>query len=346
MINHQPLPVTILTGFLGAGKTTLINHLLQNYPQEKIAIVENEFGAIGVDGGLLNRQGNVEVIELTNGCVCCSVRGELTEALHDLLARKDKGELEFERLILETTGLADPAPVIQTFFVDDVLRERLMLDAVITLVDSEHAQKQLNEHRVAVSQIGFADRLILTKLDRINEAEKDELIDRLRKINARALFCEARFGQLDKQDWINIQAFNLDEGMNIDNAFIKKVASLSPLLPASKNAVKKSDSLLVQSWNDDISSQVFTGGDMDIKRIGAFMEKTIEEFGNDMLRYKGIISIANEPRRLIIQGVHRVVGFDYGSQWQANEEPQTVLVIIGRNLPIERLRQEFTDCQQ
>lgn len=346
MTNHQPLPVTILTGFLGAGKTTLINHLLQNYPQEKIAIVENEFGAIGIDGGLLTRRGNVEVIELTNGCVCCSVRGELTEALHDFLSRRDNGELSFDRLILETTGLADPAPVIQTFFVDDILRERLMLDAVITLVDSEHAQVQLNEHRVAVSQVGFADRLILTKLDRINEAEKEELIDRLRKINARALFCEARFGQLDKQDWINIQAFNLDEGMNIDNAFIKKITVFSPLSPASSSAIKKSDSLLAQSWNDDISSHVFTGGNMDIKRIGAFMEKAIEQFGNDMLRYKGIISIENEPRRLIVQGVHRIVGFDYGSPWQTDETRQTVLVIIGRNLPIESLKQEFMDSEQ
>lgn len=346
MTNPIPLPVTVLTGFLGAGKTTLINHLLQSHPDERIAIVENEFGSVGVDGGLLNRQGNVEVIEITNGCVCCSVRGELTEALHDLLARRDSGELNFDRLILETTGLADPAPVIQTFFVDDVLRERLLLDAVITLVDGEHAQIQLNEHRVAVSQVGFADRLILTKLDRIDENEKEQLIDRLRKINARAQFCEARFGKLNKEDWINIQAFNLDESMNVDKAFIKKIVAPSPLSPTSVNAVKKSDTLLPQSWNDDISSDVFIGGDMDIKRIGAFMEKAIEEYGNDMLRYKGVISVAGEPRRLIVQGVHRVVGFDYGSEWRQDESRQTLLVIIGRNLPIEKLKQEFTHAEQ
>lgn len=346
MTNPIPLPVTVLTGFLGAGKTTLINHLLQSHPDERIAIVENEFGSVGVDGGLLNRQGNVEVIEITNGCVCCSVRGELTEALHDLLARRDSGELNFDRLILETTGLADPAPVIQTFFVDDILRERLLLDAVITLVDGEHAQIQLNEHRVAVSQVGFADRLILTKLDRIDENEKEQLIDRLRKINARAQFCEARFGKLNKEDWINIQAFNLDESMNVDKAFIKKIVAPSPLSPTSVNAVKKSDTLLPQSWNDDISSDVFIGGDMDIKRIGAFMEKAIEEYGNDMLRYKGVISVAGEPRRLIVQGVHRVVGFDYGSEWRQDESRQTLLVIIGRNLPIEKLKQEFTHAEQ
>jgi G3E family GTPase len=346
MTHSLPIPVTILTGFLGAGKTTLINHLLQSYPQEKIAIVENEFGAVGIDGGLLSRQGKVEVIELTNGCVCCSVRGELTEALHDLLARRDSGELNFERLILETTGLADPAPVVQTFFVDDTLRERFMLDAVVTLVDSEHAQLQLDQHRVAVSQVGFADRLILTKLDRIDDSAKSLLIDRLRKINARALFCEARFGKLAKQDWINIQAFNLDESMNVDSAFIKKISVASALPSTSINAVRKSDALLVQSWNDDISSHVFSGGNMDIKRIGAFMENAIERFGNDMLRYKGVIAIENEPRRLIVQGVHKVVGFDYGTEWQADEDKNTLLVIIGRNLPIDELRREFAEAEQ
>lgn len=345
MTTHQPIAVTILTGFLGAGKTTLINHLLKHYPQERIAIVENEFGAVGVDGGLLTQQQDVEVIELTNGCVCCSVRGELTEALHNLLDRRDQGELKFDRLILETTGLADPAPVVQTFFVDETLRERLVLDAVITLVDSEHAQKQLDEHRVAVSQIGFADRLILTKLDRISDQQKDELIDRLRKINARALFCEAKFGQLDKQDWIGIEAFNLDESFNVDKAFIKKALPLAPLSTSSLNAVKKSDTLLAQSWNDDISSHVFTGGEMDIKRIGAFMEKTIEIYGNDMLRYKGVLAIKDEDRRLIVQGVHKVVGFDYGTDWTAQEQRQTLLVIIGRNLPIAQLEQEFKSAE-
>ncbi len=339
MTPQLQLPVTILTGFLGSGKTTLLNYLLEQHPGERIAIIENEFGAVGVDGGLLGQRSGIEVIELTNGCVCCSVRGELTEALHDLLARKDAGTLLFDRLLLETTGLADPAPIIQAFFVDDVLRERLQLDAVITLVDSEHAQKQLTEHRVAVSQVGFADRLILTKLDRIDSQAKEQLLDRLRKINARAIMCEADHGKLDKDAWINIQAFNLDDSFNIDSAF-----TLSPKSnnnPVTFRPIIQSPTLLTRSWNDDITSHVFEANDVDIKLIGAFMETTIEKYGNDMLRYKGILSIAGESRRLIVQGVHRVVGFDYGAEWSTDETRKTLLVIIGRNLPIDTLRNEF-----
>lgn len=345
MTLSSPVPVTILTGFLGAGKTTLINHLLETYPTERIAIVENEFGAVGIDGGLLSKHGSVEVIELTNGCVCCSVRGELTEALHDLLARRASGELSFERLILETTGLADPAPVVQTFFVDEALRDSLMLDAVIALVDAQHAQQQLDEHRVAVAQVGFADRLILTKSDRISDSEKELLIDRLRKINARAICYQADHGVLAREAWLDIQAFNLDEGFTIDSAFIKSMTPYSAKIPAESNAVKKPQALMSQSWNDDINSHVFEADLMDIKLIGAFMEQTIEKYGNDMLRYKGVIALASDPRRLIVQGVHRVVGFDYGSNWQSHELPRTQLVIIGRNLPIEQLRQQFMAAQ-
>lgn len=341
MIDLQPIPVTILTGFLGSGKTTLLNHLLTNYPDEKMAIVENEFGAMGIDGSLLNQPGNVEVIELTNGCVCCSVRGELTEALHNLLAQRDAGTLIFDRLILETTGLADPAPIIQTFFVDEILRDRLALDAVITLVDSEHAQQQLDEHRVAVSQVGFADRLILTKVDRVDAETKDKLLDRLRKINARAIVCQADNGELAREAWIGVQAFNLDEGFNVDQAFIKSIPNITPLANIAFKPIVQKNTLLAQSWNDDISSHVFEGKEMDLKLIGAFVEQCIEKYGNDMLRYKGILAINNQPRRLIVQGVHKVVGFDYGSEWRVDEPRKTLMVIIGRNLPINELRQQF-----
>ncbi|SQI41629.1 Uncharacterized GTP-binding protein YjiA [Leminorella richardii] len=342
MTSHTPLPVTILTGFLGSGKTTLINHLLKHYPDEKLAIVENEFGAVGIDGGLLERGGDIEVIELTNGCVCCSVRGELTEALKSLLTQRDAGTLSFERLLLETTGLADPAPIVQTFFVDDQLRERLMLDAVITLVDAEHAQKQLSEHRVAVSQVGFADRLILTKLDRIDEEAKQLLLERLRTINGKAIVCEAQGGKLEKEAWIGIEAFNLDENFPLNATFSPTLKNSTT--PLRFHPIPSSNTSTARSWNDDISSHVFEAGEVNVKLIGAFMENAIEQHGNDMLRYKGILAIAGEPRRLIVQGVHRVVGFDYGSEWRPDEARSTKLVIIGRRLPLEALEQAFKAC--
>ena len=335
-----PIPVTLLSGFLGSGKTTLLNHLLASRPDERIAIVENEFGAVGIDGSLLSSRDSVEVIELSNGCVCCSVRGELTEALNDLLTRRDQGELNFNRLLLETTGLADPAPVVQTFFVDDTLRERFQLDAVITLIDAEHAQQQLDEHRVAVAQAGFADRLVLSKLDRIDAECKTLLLDRLRKINARAPILEADHGQLPPEEWIDIQAFNLDDALTVDAAYLPATGNTS-----SYRTIKRGAPLLARSWSDDITSQIFEGGEMDLEKIGIWMESVIAIHGNDMLRYKGVLAITDESRRLIIQGVHKVTGFDYGADWADDEPRRSLLVVIGRTLPVDELRAGFASCQ-
>jgi len=330
MTQMLPVPVTVLTGFLGSGKTTLINHLLATNPDERIAIVENEFGPVNIDSELLLPRTGIEIIELTSGCICCSVRGELTEALRDLLSRRDAGTLVFDRLLLETTGLADPAPVVQTFFVDEILRERIILDAVVTLIDCEHAQRQLDENRVAVSQVGFADRLILTKTDRVSDAEKLTLIERLQKINARAQLLEADHGRLPREDWLGIMAFNLDDALTIDPSFLDKDGN---------------EGEAEHSWEDNIQSRAYKAGDLDIDRIGAFMEDIVERFGNDMLRYKGIFAIAGEERRLIVQGVHRVVGFDFGTEWRDDEERQSLLVIIGRELPVKELREGFMASQ-
>ncbi len=330
MLEMLPVPVTVLTGFLGSGKTTLINHLLANNPLEKIAIVENEFGAVNIDSALLKPQLGVEIIELTSGCICCSVRGELTEALHDLLNRRDAGTLQFDRLILETTGLADPAPVVQTFFVDETLRERIVLDAVVTLIDCEHASQQMDENRVAISQVGFADRLVLTKVDRVTENTRNQLIQRLKKINARAGLVEADHGRLSREAWIDLKAFNLDDALTMDPSFLEK---------------PRDDEEVEHSWEDNIQSRVYEAGQLDIDAVGAFMEDSVERFGNDMLRYKGIFAIAGEDRRLIVQGVHKVVGFDYGSEWQPDEKRASALVIIGRDLPVKELREGFRACE-
>jgi len=330
----SPLPVTILTGFLGAGKTTLINYLLEHNHKERIAIIENEFGAINVDGALLKKDSDVEIVELSNGCVCCSIRGELTQALHELLAKIDSGVFKADRLLLETTGLADPAPIVQAFFVDEIIRERILLDAVVTLVDCIHITKQLDEHRVAASQIGFADRIILTKADSIDEKQKELVLARINAINSKAEIFEAYKGALPKEIWIGIGAFDLNDVLHVNQGFYQA--------KDVKNIQFKgfSTQRQTQSWNDDIKSYVFEAAELDIKKIGAFMEDLVEKYGNDMLRYKGVLAVDSDERRLIVQGVHKVVGFDFGSPFET--ERKSLLVIISRYLPYEELKVLFS----
>ena len=330
----QAVAVTLLTGFLGAGKTTLLNHFLRHHADASLAILENEFGAANIDGALLEGGSGVSVVELSNGCVCCSVRGEFRAALSDLLARRATGELQFERLIVETTGLADPAPIIQTFFVEEALRDALRLDAVITLADCEHIGRQLDEHPVAASQLGFADRILLTKTDRVDGATREAAIARVQGINPKAQIIDIVRGECPAGLWLDLDAFalsdelSLSQGIKIVRGGGQGVEAFAPL------------SARPRSWQDVISAHLFEGGELDLKKIGAFMEQCIEQHGNDMLRYKGVLAIAGEPRRLIVQGVHRVAGFDYGSPW-GDEVPCSRLVVIGRYLPLEALEEGF-----
>lgn len=333
------LPVTILTGFLGSGKTTFINYLLATDQTKKFAIVENEFGEVNIDGALLNQSQTLELIELSNGCICCSVRGELTEALHELLDKIEKGLISIDWLILETTGLADPGPIIQSFFVDERIRSEVYLDAVITLVDAEHIMLQLDEHPVASVQIGFADRLVLTKLDRVDDAQKALVLDRIYRINAKASLLEASFGEILPESWLGISAFEIDDELDLEAKSFqfqpdKATFSFQPFTSNSE-----------QSWNDNIRSYLFEAGALDLDQIGEFMTMLVERHGNDMLRYKGILAIADEPKKLVIQGVYKVVGFDYGDEWQPSEKIISQFVVIGRNLPFETLLEEFKQTE-
>ncbi|WP_434664474.1 CobW family GTP-binding protein [Aeromonas sp. NJAU223] len=334
----QVVAVTLLTGFLGAGKTTLLNHYLRHHADASVAILENEFGAANIDGTLLEGGAGVSVVELSNGCVCCSVRGEFSAALSDLLARRAAGELYFERLIVETTGFADPAPIIQTFFVEEGLRDALRLDAVVTLADCEHIGRQLDEHPVAAAQLGFADRILLTKTDRVDEVARAAAITRIHGINPRAEILDIVQGECPAALWLDLDAFTLSDeltlsaGLRIVRGGGQGFEAFSPL------------SARPRSWHDAIAAHLFEGGELDLKRAGAFMDACVEQHGNDMLRYKGVLAIAGEPRRLIVQGVHRVVGFDYGSPWGEEEAPHSRLVIIGRYLPIDTLRAGFVEA--
>lgn len=332
--------VTLLTGFLGAGKTTLINYYLAHDADASVAILENEFGAVNIDGALLRGGENVSVVELSSGCLCCSVRGEFTLALNELLDKRERGEMHFERLIVEMTGLASPAPVIQTFFVEERLREVLRLDAVITLVDCLHIQRQLDEHPVAAAQIGFADRILLTKADGCEDEPLAAVLSRIHRINNKAGIFHITHGECPAALWLDIAAFDmsdenpLSKGVYMIHAQASQSPRFIPFQPSSGES---------RCWDDAIQAHVFEAGRLDLTKIGAFMERCLAQYGNDMLRYKGVLAIEGNPQRLIVQGVHNVAGFDYGSPWGAQESDISRLVIIGRHLPADVLQEQFAD---
>ncbi|HEX5392340.1 MAG TPA: GTP-binding protein [Rhodocyclaceae bacterium] len=337
-----PIPVTILTGFLGAGKTTLLNRLIAASGDTRIAVVENEFGAVGIDGGLIadGSRPDITVVELTNGCVCCSVRGEMSRALAELADQRDAGTLAFDRLVLETTGLADPAPVAQAFFVDEGVRERYVLDGILTLVDAVHAATQLDEHRVAAAQVGFADHLLLTKTDLlVDGTQVATLIERLRRINARAPIALPPNDDIALAKLLQLNAFHLDEMLEISPDFL---TAHHPQLRSSMGGQEAPPHFR----DDDVSSLVLRHpGNVDLGRIGTFVEGLLEAQGNDMLRYKGVLAIDDDPRRLIFQGVHRITGFDYGRNWEDEVPRESVIIIIGRRLDKNAIAASFaTAC--
>lgn len=332
------VPITILSGFLGAGKTTLINHFIRQNLNVPIAIVENEFAPNGIDGVLLESRIGIEILEISNGCVCCNMRGAFANGIIELLEKRDTGEINFEHIIIETTGLADPSPIVQTFFIDENLREKTRLDACIVVVDSAHIERQLKEHNVAVAQIAMADRILLTKSDRIEEGYKQKILKRLNKINATAQIVEVINGICASDLWLNVHGFELSEDLDITRGnFSLGRQQKTKFSSFTAQAVQPS------SWNDNIKSFYFEMACFDINLLGHFMEKLVEDYGHDMFRYKGIFAIAEEERRLIVQGVHKVVAFDYGSLWN-EEKPLSKFVIIARTLDENWLRQKLASC--
>ncbi|MGV8919066.1 MAG: GTPase [Pseudomonas sp.] len=320
MTVSQPIPVTVLSGFLGAGKTTLLRHLLKAEHGLKIAVIENEFSDAGIDTQLLGAE-PVQVMTLSNGCVCCTIHTDLTKALFLLLERLDSGEIAFDRLVIECTGLADPAPVAQTFFIDEELRERYILDGIITLVDAAHADQHLTQ-TIAQAQIGFADRLLVSKRDLVDDAAFDALSERLTRINRRAPIRTVEHGNIDLAELLDVRGFNL-------NADLGAGMTLRPLAPAGRS-IDRISSLVLRSEKP-----------LDLDKLSEFMNELLEDHGKQLLRYKGVLNIAGEDRKLVFQGVLKLYGFDFDVEWAEGEKRESVIVFIADELPEEKIRAGF-----
>ncbi|MBE0547509.1 MAG: GTP-binding protein [Rubrivivax sp.] len=318
------LPVTILTGFLGAGKTTLLNRILHEKHGERIAVIENEFGEEGIDNELLISGGAEQIVEMNNGCICCTVRGDLVRILGDLHARRSSGATHFDRVIIETTGLADPAPVAQTFFIDDDIAASYRLDAVLTVVDARHGGHALDEHHEAQEQVGFADRILMSKCDLVSADERACLRERLMRINPRATILPVDFGRVSLTDVLDLQGFSLDSILAIEPDFLNDVT---------------------HEHDEDIQSFVFKSPrPFNQTRLQDFFRALIAERGQDLLRYKGILAFEGSTSRTVIQGVHMLMSSDLGSAWEPGEPRESKLVFIGRDLPRDELMRQLKEA--
>ncbi|HPG63677.1 MAG TPA: GTP-binding protein [Casimicrobium sp.] len=318
-----PIPVTILTGFLGAGKTTLLNRILKENHGEKIAVIENEFGEEGVDNEIL-ADTKEQIVEMNNGCICCTVRGDLIRILNNLYKRRAKGEFNFSRVVIETTGMADPAPVAQTFFADEKVNERYLLDAVVTVVDAKHGLTQLKDFTEAQQQVAFADRLLVSKTDVTTAEETQKLMERLRGLNVRAPIKKVHFGETPIKELLDIRGFNLNAILDIQPDFLTN-----------------SD----HEHHDEVASfYIKTEKPLDVRKVDRYIGSLINLYGEQMLRYKGILNIKGEPRRVVFQGVHMMAGFDFASEWPEGATRESTVVFIGRKLPEALFRELFEDC--
>jgi G3E family GTPase len=324
MSQDHMVPVTILTGFLGAGKTTLLNRILREHHGRRIAVIENEFGEAGIDNDLLMQDRGEQIIEMNNGCLCCTVRGDLVRILGELKDRREKGEVAFERVIIETTGMADPGPVAQTFFLDDAIGEYYLLDSVITVVDARHAPRQLDEFTEAQEQVGFADRILLSKTDLVSDDDAQTLRRRLGQMNPRAPVKPVHFGQTPIDDILDIRGFNLNAILEIEPEFLEHDH---------------------HHHDDAVQSFVFRAGEpLDGVKLEEFLSSMIQVYGNDLLRYKGVLALNGNPHRVVFQGVHMLMGGDLGRPWGAEERRESVMVFIGRNLPKDVFLQGLEQC--
>ncbi|TFW19641.1 GTP-binding protein [Massilia arenosa] len=348
-------PTTILTGFLGAGKTTLLNRILREDHGLRIAVIENEFGQENIDNEILVQDTGEQIVEMNNGCVCCTVRGDLIEALTTLARKRDAGELHFDRVVIETTGLANPGPVAQTFFVDEEVNAHYMLDAVVTVVDARHAMQQLDEHEEAQRQVGFADTMLLSKTDLVNPEELDALETRLKRINPRAPIGRSDFGVVPIAEVLDIKGFNLNDKLELDPDFLAAEEHAHEHHhdhdhehgehcnhPSHQHAQHDHHH---SHHTDDIAAFVFKSERaFDPERLDNFLGSLVQVFGPKMLRYKGVLLMHGTDRKVVFQGVHQMMGSDLGPKWGETEARGSKMVFIGKNLPKDVFIRGLEQC--
>ena len=341
------IPATIVTGFLGSGKTTLLKRVLTEAHGQKIAVIENEFGEENIDNEILVQDSTEQIIQLNNGCVCCSIREDLRTTLADLAEKKRKGELSFDRVVIETTGLADPGPVAQTFFMDDEIAGSYLLDSILTLVDAVHGQQQLDDRQEARMQIGFADQIFFSKADLVDAAALDALAHRVRHMNPRAPQSTVNFGDVPISKVFDLKGFNLNAKLDIDPDFLKADAQEQHDHGGHDHVHDEHcDHPHHHAHDDDVKSFVFRSDKaMNPARLEDFLGSIVQVYGPKMLRYKGVLNMKGSDRKVIFQGVHQLMGSDLGPKWMPGEKKTSKMVFIGIDLPRDIFLQGLEQCQ-
>lgn len=315
------VPATVITGFLGAGKTTLVNHLLESTRPMQIGIVVNEFGEVGIDGQLIVADERA-VIEISNGCVCCTVRTDLVASVRDMLMRFGDG---LERLIIETSGLADPAPVLQTFLADADVRERVELESVVAVVDAMHARGQLHDE-IAREQVAFADRLIINKTDLVAADALDALVADISRLNPVARIDFAQRSRIDAHALFGTRSFSVDNLLAIEPG----------LLDEDGHDHEHDDTIA--------SCAIVVPGGIDGARFNRWINQLVQSQGPQLLRMKGVLNLHDQPRRLHFHSVHMVLDTTFGRAWMRDEKRESRFVMIGRNLDAAQMRDGLLSC--
>ncbi len=350
------IPATILTGFLGSGKTTLLKRVLTEAHGQKIAVIENEFGDENIDNEILVQDSKEQIVQLNNGCVCCTIREDLRSTLADLAAKKKSGELDFDRVVIETTGLADPGPVAQTFFMDDDIAETYLLDSILTLVDAKHADETLDTRQEARRQVGFADQIFISKTDLVDGETVEALMHRVKHMNPRARQTKVNFGDVPIASVFDLKGFNLNAKLDIDPDFLKDDGHghghhghdhdhHDHDHEHGHEHGEHCDHPHHHAHDDDVKSFVFRSDKpFDPNKLEDFLGAIVQVYGPNLLRYKGVLYMKGADRKVIFQGVHQLMGSDLGPKWMPGEKKQSKLVFIGIELPREILEQGMQQC--